>query len=409
MPPQDANPTPSFGGLGLRLAVNDGAPVRDEHDHPLPQRAPRVIAPEAYDNVKQVLDSGFTLDLVSEFEREFADACGVRYGVALANCTSAIHAVIGALALGPGDEVIVSPITDYGSLAGVVHQGAAPVFPDVDPGTGLMTAEHVERVITSRTRAIIAVHFYGQICDMDPIIDLAQRHNIPVIEDVCQATFAEYKGRRAGSIGDVGCFSFDGGKLLPTDNGGMAVTDNRDLAEAIRFFAVDRGSVQTPPLGRVHERPGYNFQFGNMEAAVGLAQLKLVPEQNLRRIDRAERLSEKLRQIDGVSPPSVSRPGGHVYWVCPVHFDLERFKVGIEELAGALRAEGLSGIGSVMYYLVPHSHRFLDNREADIERLANARGHLERTLRWGFPFKYTDADIDDIEAMFLKVVESYHA
>ena len=228
----------------LRLAVNGGAPVRDEHDHPLPQRAPRVIAPEAYDNVKQVLDSGFTLDLVSEFEREFADACGVRYGVALANCTSAIHAVIGALALGPGDEVIVSPITDYGSLAGVVHQGAAPVLPDVDPGTGLMTAEHVERVITSRTRAIIAVHFYGQICDMDPIIDLAQRHNIPVIEDVCQATFAEYKGRRAGSIGDVGCFSFDGGKLLPTDNGGMAVTDNRDLAEAIRFFAVDRGSVQ---------------------------------------------------------------------------------------------------------------------------------------------------------------------
>ena len=391
----------------INLAINGDNPVRDK-DHPLPDRAPRVIAPEAHDLVKQVLDSGFTLDLVSEFEREFASACGVRYGVAQANCTSVIHAVIGALDLGPGDEVIVSPITDYGSLAGVLHQGAAPVFPDVDPGTGLITAEHVEKVITPRTRAIIAVHFYGQMCDMDPIVDLARRHNITVIEDVCQATFAEYKGRKAGSIGDVGCFSFDGGKILPTDNGAMAVTDNKDLAEAIHFFGVDRGSRQTPPLGRVHERPGYNFQFGNMEAAVGLAQLKLVPEQNLRRVELAERLSEKLRQIDGVSPPVVPRPEGHVYWIYPVHFELERFTMGVEEIASALRAEGLSGIGSVMYYLVPYSHRFLPNREAEIERLENARGHLQRTLRWGFPFKYTNQDIDDIEAMFVKVVEAYH-
>ena len=313
----------------LKLAINGGSPVRDD-DRPLPNREPRIIAPEVYDLVKGVLDSGFTLNLVSEFEREFAAACGVQYGVAQSNCTSVIHSVIGALELGPGDEVIVSPITDYGSVAGVVHQGATPVFPDVDPDTGLITAEHVEKVISPRTRAIIAVHFYGQICDMDPIIDLAQRHNIPVIEDVCQATFAEYKGRRAGSIGDVGCFSFDGGKLLPTDNGGMAVTDNRDLAEAIRFFGC-RPRLPFRPLHSAGSTSGLATisSSATWRLPSGWPSSSWCPNRTSAASSRAERLSEKLRQIDGVSPP-VRAPGrrGHVYWVYPVHFDLERIQGG---------------------------------------------------------------------------------
>ena len=390
------------------LAVNGGTPVRGA-ENPLPMRAPRIIHPAAYDLVKEVLDSGFTADFITKFEREFAAANGVRYGVAQSNCTSVIHAVVGALEVGPGDEVIVSPITDYGSLAGVVIQGATPVFPDVDPDTGLITAEHVAEVITPRTKAIIAVHFYGQVCEMDPIVALARRHNLVVIEDVCQAIFAEYKGQKAGSLGDVGCFTFDGGKLLCAEHGGMALSDDEGIIRAVREFGIDRGSRPDPPNGRVHLRPGYNFRWGNMEAAVALAQLKLLPAQNRRRIALADKLSEKIAAIDGVQPPCVPRPGGHVYWLYHMHFELERFRVGIEDISRALAAEGLPTITeSVMYYLVPYSHHFLANREADIARLTNARSHLHRTVRWGFPIKYTDQDLDDIAEMVGKVVDAYH-
>ena len=392
----------------VALALNGGTPVRGP-DNPLPRREPRIIAPEAYDLVKQVLDSGFTADFISQFEQEFAAAHNLRYGVAQSNCTSVLHSVIGALDLGPGDEVLVSPITDYGSLSGVIHQGATPVFPDVDLDTGLITAEHVAEVISPRTKAIIAVHFYGQVCDMDPIVALARRHGLVVIEDVCQAIFAEYKGRRAGSIGDIGCFTFDDSKLLCTDHGGMALSDDESVIDRMREFGVERGARPDPPIGRVHVRPGYNFRWGNMEAAVGLAQLRLLPEQNRRRIELADKLSAKLARIDGVCPPVVPRPGGHVYWLYHVQFELDRFRVGHDDLSRALQAEGLPTFShSLMYYLVPHSHLFLDNREADLARLTNARTHLERTIRWSFPIKYTDQDLDDIAAMFGKVVEAYH-
>jgi dTDP-4-amino-4,6-dideoxygalactose transaminase len=391
--------------LKTSLALDDGAPVRSADD-PLPTPRPRIISPEAAGLVRKVLDSGFTLDLISEFETAVAEASGAKYGVAVANCTAAIHSVIGGLGYGPGDEVIVSAISDYGSVAGVVMQGAKPVFADVDARTGLVSAETIEEVISPRTRAIIAVHFYGLMCDMDPIVELARKHDIVVVEDVCQATLAGYKGRIAGGVGDIGCFSFDAGKLLPTDNGGMAISDDADVIAAIRKFAVDRGADPGPLGGREHNGIGFNYRFGDMEAAVGLAQLKILPDQLERRVELAERFTAKIEDIEGVITPQVPEGHVHLHWLYPLQFDLEQFRVDATQMGEALSAEGLK-CSTAMYYLIPFSHKFLSDREADLERLVNARTHLERTVRWGFTEKYTERDLDDMAAIVAKVTDAY--
>ena len=392
---------------GSRLALDGGTPVRGP-ENPLPRPSPRIISPEAKDLVGRVLDSGFTLDLISEFEAAVAKASGAKYGVAVANCTAAIHSLIGGLGLGPGDEVVVSSISDYGSVAGVIMQGAKAIFPDVDIRTGLITAETIEKVVTPRTKVIIAVHFYGLMCDLDPILELAAKHDILVVEDVCQAILGEYKGRTAGGVGDFGCFSFDSGKLLPTDNGGMVISDDSDVIEAIRKFAVDRGADNLGEMGREHNGIGFNYRYGDMEAAVGLAQLKILPDQIARRIELAERFNPRVAAIDGLSPPFKPDGCGHVYWF--YHFDVDpsQFRVDATEMAAALREEGLA-CGTAMYYLIPHSHKFLPDREAALSGLPNAKTHLERTIRWGWTEKYSDDDLDDIEGMIRKVADHYRA
>ena len=389
------------------LALNGGTPVRGP-SNPLPRPSPRIISAEAKELVGRVLDSGFTLDMIGEFERSFARVHGVKAATAVANCTAVIHSAIAALGLGPGDEVVVSPITDYGSVAGVVFQGATPVFPDVDPRTGLITAEEVEKVLTPRTKAIVAVHFYGQLCDMGPIVELAHKHGITVIEDVCQATLAEYKGRKAGTLGDLGCFSFDGGKLLPTDNGAMAISNDEALIKGIRKFAVDRGADILPGGAREHKSLGFNYRYGDMEAAVGLAQLKILPGQVERRVELAEQFTAMIEPIDGLTPPHIPDGCGHVYWLYHFQLDPEKFRASPTEIGEALSAEGLA-CATAMYYLIPYSHTFLKGREKDVARLKNARRHLERTIRWGWTEKHTQRDLKDMTEIIRKVTDAYRA
>ncbi len=390
-----------------KLAVDGGTPVRGP-DNPFTSKHPRDIGPKALEKLREVLDSGLRYDAVAEFELAFAKACGVDYAIGVSNCTAANHSVIGALEAGPGDEVIVSPITDYGSVAGIVHQGATPVFPDVDEHSGLISASEVEKVMSPRTKAIIAVHFYGQMCDLDPLVDLARKHGVTLVEDVAQATLATYKGKRAGSIGDAGTFSFNVGKLLATHTGGMVTTDDERMSSAVRRFAVDRGAVHTGDGPRYHPSPGYNFRLGQLEAALGIAQLEALPDQNQLQMELAEVLTRKLETIEGVIPPRVEARGRHVYWMYQVQFERRKFRVGMDQIERALNAEGLSGMFA-MYYLVPHSHHFLENREQDLERLVNARSHLERTFRFSWTHKSTDADIDDIAEVFAKVADAYRA
>ena len=239
----------------------------------IPIAAP-VIGEEEIANVMEAMRSGWISSLgafIGQFERDFAAFCGVAHGVAVANGTMSLHLALVAAGVGPGDEVIIPSLT-FVATANVVHYcGATPVFADSDPETWQLDPAGLEALITPRTRAIIPVHLYGHPCDMDAIMTIANRHGVPVLEDAAEAHGAEYRGRRVGSLGAIGCFSFYGNKIITTGEGGMCVTDDAALAERLRLF---RDHGMDPKRSYWHEVIGFNYRMTNLQAAVGVAQTK---------------------------------------------------------------------------------------------------------------------------------------
>jgi dTDP-4-amino-4,6-dideoxygalactose transaminase len=213
----------------------------------------------------------FTLGTeVAAFEAEFATYCQAKQGIGVNTGTSAIHLALLAANIGPGDEVITVPFTFVATVSAICYVGARPVFVDIDPRTFNIDADTIEAAITKKTKAILPVHLYGQPADMDPILDIARRHALVVIEDACQAHGAEYKGRRAGSLGDMGCFSFYPGKNLGAyGEGGMVVTDNPDYARTIRMLR-DWGAERKYH----HVLKGYNYRLEGIQGAVLRVKLR---------------------------------------------------------------------------------------------------------------------------------------
>ena len=236
----------------------------------LPTQYPRTIGPNAMKYLQEVVDSGLTRKstMVERFERAFAEELGVKHCIATPGCNPALSALAAAFSFQPGDEIIVSSITDYGSIQGLIKENYIPVFADTEPGHVNINAESIERCITDRTRAILCVHKTGIVCDMDPINELARKHGLIVYEDVCQAIFSQYKGRLAGTLGLAAGFSFDSEKTMGSDLGGCLVTDDDELAERIRFVGQSRGGVIEPGFGRKHVVAGYAFRMPFCTAAI---------------------------------------------------------------------------------------------------------------------------------------------
>jgi perosamine synthetase len=226
----------------------------------------------------QAFRSGWISSLgeyVTNFEKSFAEFCGVEYGVAVSNGTVAIQLALLAAKVGPGDEVIVPPLTFVATAAAVKHVGATPVFVECEPEIGTMCPRALANAITSRTKAIIPVHLYGHPADMDPIMELAKKHDLVVIEDVAEAHGAKYKGRKVGSIGHMATFSFYGNKIITTGEGGMVVTNNRDYASKIRLL---KDHAMDPARRYWHNEVGFNYRMTNLQAAIGCAQLERFDE-----------------------------------------------------------------------------------------------------------------------------------
>ena len=375
----------------------------------MPGVFPRRISDSALTYIKEVINSGFTSNMEARFQKALAEACGVKHAITVTNCTAAVHAALAALDLSPGDEVVVSPISDYGSVAGVIAQNARPVFPDVDIRNGCVTAKEIEKVLTSRTRAMVVVHWYGLMCDMDPIVDLAKDRDIVVIEDCCQNPLGDHKGRKAGSMGNMGCFSFDAEKHLSAEHGGAVITNSEALADKVRRFALMRGAESVPRYGRKHTSFGLNYRFGSLLSAVALAQLEVLPKRNKRRVELAQILNEKLEDIDGLIPLYVPPGRSHLYWLYALQLNLSKFKAGIWEIGDALKAEGIPCSPSP-YYLLPESVTFLSQRygiQYGAHLVPKAKAHLDRTVRWAWTDKYTEQDIDDIAKAIEKVLYYY--
>ena len=274
---------------------------------------------------------------VRRFESAYAAACGVTHGVACSSGTTALHLALTAAGVGAGDEVIVPAWTFVATANAVVHAGATPVLADVDPVSWGMDPAEAARKITRRTRAIIAVHLYGQPADIPALRRLARRRGLLLVEDAAEAHGAEIGGRRVGSLGDVGCFSFFANKILTTGEGGILITRIRRLAERARLLR-DHG------MGRRrywHSVVGYSYGLGNLQAAIGLAQVERFDELLKRKDAIAARSAARLSEIPGIALPS-DRPGVRaVCWLVSILVNRRRFGMGRDGLMRALATRGI--------------------------------------------------------------------
>jgi perosamine synthetase len=253
------------------------------------------------------------------FEKAFAEYLGVRYALALPSCTSAIHLSLLTLGVGPGDEVIVPDATWIATAAPIAYIGATPVFTDIDEETWCLSASSFQDCITSRTKAVIPVDLYGNMPDMDGILSVAQRNNIPVIEDAAEAAGAEYKGKCAGSFGDTGVFSFHGSKTLTTGEGGMLVTDRKDIYRRALFL---RDHGRNPGDNSFwNTEIAYKYKMSCMQAALGLAQLERIEELIRRKREIFGWYKEELFGIESLALNPESDETRNSYWMVTVLLD----------------------------------------------------------------------------------------
>lgn len=255
---------------------------------------------------------------IDRFESAFAEFCSARHAISCSNGTVALHLALLALGIGPGDEVIVPTLTFVATANAVTYCGATPVFVDSEPVTWNISPHQLEAKVTDRTRAIIVVHLYGHPADMDPILELARRRGIAVIEDAAEAHGALYKGRPVGSLGDLGTFSFYGNKIITTGEGGMVVTNSDVFAARLRLL---RGQGMDPTRRYWFPIIGYNYRMTNIAAAIGLAQLEKVSWHISRRREVAELYREKLAGVDGIVLHSEQNWAFHVYWMTSLVLD----------------------------------------------------------------------------------------
>jgi len=286
----------------------------------IPVNEPRLDGREL-EYVTECLKTGWISSagrFIGEFEESWAAYCGRGYGVAVCNGTVALQLAVAALDLGPGDEVIMPAFTIISCAMAIVYQGAVPVLVDADPAIWCMDVAKVEARITPRTRAIMPVHMYGHPVDMDPLLDLAEKHGLAIIEDAAEAHGAEYlsrrgpepEWRRCGSFGDLSCFSFYANKLVTTGEGGMVVTDDEALAKRLRLL---RNLAFSPEQRFLHKELGFNFRLTNLQAAIGLAQVERIGETIERKRRIGTRYLEALASLP-VIRIQAERPWARSVW-----------------------------------------------------------------------------------------------
>jgi dTDP-4-amino-4,6-dideoxygalactose transaminase len=276
---------------------------------------------------------------VAAFEEEFAAYCGSRIGIGVNSGTSALHLALLAANVGPGDEVVTTPFTFVATIAAIRYTGARPVFVDIDPRSYNVNPAKIDAVISKKTKAILPVHLYGQPADMDRILDIARRRNLVVIEDAAQAHGAEYKGRRAGSMGDMACFSFYPSKNLGAyGEGGMVVTANPEYARTIRMLR-DWGSEER----YLHVLPGYNYRMEGIQGAILRVKLRHLEAWTEARRAHAAEYNRLLAPAQAVVP--VEMPyGRHVYHV---------YAVRTGRRAEAREALQQAGVQTAIHYPIP--------------------------------------------------------
>lgn len=284
------------------------------------------IGKEEVDAVVETVKSGWITQgrKVEKFEHSFAKFCNTKYGVATTSGTSALHTALIALGITEGDEVITTPLSCIATVNPILLQGAKPVFVDIDPTTLNIDVNLVEKKITDKTKAVIAVHLFGHPVDMEPLMEIAKRHNLWVIEDVGQALGAIYKGRRVGSIGDAACFSLYANKIITTGEGGAVTTNNRELADRMKSI---RNFGEHESKDFYHPILGYNYKMTDIQAAIGLVQLSKIERFIGKRRENVAELNERLKDHEWIKfLPSELSYGRSVYFSYYVQMTDEKLR-----------------------------------------------------------------------------------
>lgn len=368
---------------------------------------------EDIDAVVSVLSSDWltTGPKVPEFEKKFANVVQAKDAVAVSNGTAALHTAVYALGLHPGDEVIVPPMTFAASANCVVYLGARPIFADVDPETLLIDPEKIEDKITPRTRAVIAVDFAGQPCDYDRIWEIAEKHDITVIDDACHALGGSYKHRPVGTLAMLNAFSFHPVKNITTGEGGMITTDDRNFAKRMRLFR--NHGITTDHRQREQQGSwfyemvdlGYNYRLTDIQCALGISQLNHLSKWISRRQEIAKQYISAFRQIPGVQPLKVRQEVSHAYHLFVIQLDHDQLKECDRTfIFQALRAEG---IGVNVHYIPVHLHPYYKKQYGThLGQCPVAEAAYTRILSLPIFPQMTDGDVRDVVTAVDKVIQA---
>jgi len=294
---------------------------------------------------------------VDEFEKAVAKYCGVRYAVAVSSGTAALHAAYAVAGIGPGDEVITTPLTFAAATNGIVYCGGKPVFADIQEDTLNIDPKEIEKKITKKTKAIAPVDFAGHPSDYDEILKIAKKYKLLIIEDAAHALGSEYKGKKIGSFADMTILSFHPVKAITTGEGGMILTNNKDFYEKLKIFR-HHGIVKKPEEGGWYyeiENPGYNYRLTDFQCALGLSQLKKIDKFIKRRREIVVKYNKAFKNIKEITIPterSYVKSAWHIY---PIQLNLEKLKIGRKKIFEELRKEGL---GVQVHYIPLHLQPF---------------------------------------------------
>ncbi len=356
------------------------------------------------EELQEVLASGWVSQgpKVKEFEQSVAGFVGAKYAIAVSNCTAALHLANLAAGITKGDEVLVADYTFPATGHSVLYCGAKPVFVDIDPKTYNIDPEKIEKKITRRTRAIIPVHTFGQVADMDPIVTIAEKYNLRVIEDAACALGSKYHNRYAGTLGDIGCFSLHARKGITTGEGGMVVTSDQEIAEKIRYLSVfgmktawEREGSDSFTIPRFFD-VGYNYKMSDISAAVGIAQMRKIRKIIQRKRELAKYWDGLLDEMSLIAKPATARGCYHIYqsYVALVDAGVNRNSV-IEKMA----KEGIqTQIGTYASHIQPVYK--------DAGKCPVSKKIYDRALALPMFYSLNKEEIDTISGVLSKVLRS---
>ncbi len=274
---------------------------------------------------------------IEAFEEGFARYCDCKYGIATTSGTTALHLALASIGIGPGDEVIVPAFTMIATVFAIIYTGAKPVLVDAEPDTWNIDPAKIKERITDRTKVILPVHIYGHPCEMEAIMEIAGKYHLWVVEDAAEAHGAEYRGKKAGSLGHLSCFSFYANKIITTGEGGMVVTNNDGVAQKARLLKDLAFSTEKRFL---HLSIGFNYRMTNIQAAIGLAQLEKINDLVAARRRNAHYYNRLLKDVPGITLPVERKEAKNVYWMYGILIE-DEFGLSRNELMVSLKEKGI--------------------------------------------------------------------